>query len=362
MKARRPTFARSGFRRDGRGGRIPSMRPPAIAVCILSAWLVCAPGSRPGTRSVARAEAPATPDANSATSRDAGDPAEADADDPAARRADASSDRDAGDASPPPAFDANRRLANLSAETIPLSPNEKIVLGDVTDRTPGFREAGFYVLLRAVARLEGLSRRQVEALEEPSYLKLMGHPELYRGQPIAMTLDVAYVVRLEPGPGRQFERVPGWPAGRPIWQLGCGHADSNRPVSVFSLADPTELLGEPLPVEGRDDVRVYEPVRRVKVAGVFFKVYRTETADGLHTGLFPALIAWQLIAPEVPAPARGPGVEMLLPLLLVAMVVSYYLIRRRITSASRGQRAGPRYVSRRHDEGAAGPGREDESR
>jgi hypothetical protein len=297
------------------------MRTRTIAVCILSTLLALRLGSPPRAPASVQADAIYQDDANSGDAN--------------AR----------GDANP---RDANRPGAsNLSAETIPLSPNERIVLGDVADRTPGFREAGFYVLLRAVDRLEGLSRRQVEALEEPSYLKMMGHPELYRGQPIAMTLDVAYVARLEPGPGKHFAMVPGWEPDRPIWQLGCGHADSNRPVSVFSLLDPTELLGEPLRVEGREDVRVYEPVRRVTIAGVFFKVYRAPTADGLETGLYPAVIAWQLLAPEVPAPPGGPGLEMLLPLVLVVLVVSYYLLRRRIASVSRGDGSGRRYAPRR---------------
>jgi hypothetical protein len=188
--------------------------------------------------------------------------------------------------------DAN---TNLSAEAVELTDEQRTVLSAVRDRDTNLYHNGFYVLLDKARQLDPLSSEELESLEEPIYAKMMRHPEQYRGQPLQ--LDVYVMTRHKLIAGENLPIRPGVSKGDVIWQLSCYivgkdmNVSRAMPLTLFSVVDPNEALGSPIPSDTGETLGHY---RQARVACLFYKVYKGKDREGkLRT--YPAVVAWQFV-------------------------------------------------------------------
>lgn len=240
---------------------------------------------------------------------------------------------------------------------------EKLIVSDVQDYSTQLDEPALYLMLSKAARLPTLSGKQFDQLDQPSYHNMLNKPRRYRLLPVRITVMAYAVKKLHTGPDGGLSPSPHWPKDKPVWRIDCLHApggDERRkePMRIFSVADPTEILGEPDRTEAGE--LIYAPGRRLDIAGVFYKVYSGSTVEGKR-GNFPVVIAWQYRSG-----AGGLFVEtathpiVVTALAGVALLAGGYLVIRRHISRIRRARSAPREYRPKRDT-AEEPGRQSPS-
>ncbi len=231
---------------------------------------------------------------------------------------------------------AQQAGADSAPAGIDWTPDQQTILADTSDFDGPLDTPAFYVLLEQAGRLAGLADpNALPALDRPAYASLLQRPGRYRAEPIALGVRVIAVQKLAVGAG--LSATPRWPADRPIWELQCGWADADypadSPLRIFSVVDPAPLLGPPSR-SGRDGrsyslgANNYAPAMRLHA--LFFKVVRAEDREGNQRD-FPVAVAWSMEPsaqpPAVPAAGDRPGAWSYLPLVLLAGIGAYALLR-----------------------------------
>jgi hypothetical protein len=219
---------------------------------------------------------------------------------------------------------------------IDWTPDQRTVLADTSDFDSQLDTPAFYVLLEQAGRLAGgYEPNALPAIDRPAYASLLQRPGRYRAEPIALGVRVIAVQKLAVGAG--LSATPRWPADRPIWELQCGWADADypadSPLRIFSVVDPAPLLG-PASRSGRDGRSYYlgadNYAPAMQLHALFFKVVRAEDREGNQRD-FPVAVAWSMERSAKPrtVPAAGdrPGAWSALPLVLLAGIGAYALLR-----------------------------------
>lgn len=250
------------------------------------------------------------------------------------------------------------------AQQITLTEQEATVLEDIQDRTGKFDETALYVMFAVAARAPRLEPIEWHELDSPAYVNLLAEPDRYRATPLHMKVKVYVVRKRQAGAGLGF-RPKLWPKDRPVWEMDCVQTgvphEDDKPLKVFSIVDPNAFVGES---DRTDRYRrgVYKGGRRIRIAALFYKVYRAQEEGSGDMRDYPELIAWQISRTALPLRGVGSGLGGLanfLPLLLliIALAVGFYFTRRRLArlKADRAPAARYRPLRYRSDTQAPGP-------
>jgi hypothetical protein len=254
-----------------------------------------------------------------------------------------------GDAQVPPA------TAGISPEAVELTEAQKALLASVVDGDRELLHPALYVLLARAAEMKALSAAAFERLERPAFAKMLRSPSQYRGQAIQMDLLVFGCAERSPGRGIGFSRH--WPRGRPVWRMSCCNAASKTPAEetlvVFSVNDPRGALGRADRPDADGNALFDSPGRRVRAAGLFYKVYSDRDLGGSERP-FPVVVAWQVERSTFGRQPRpvSPWLAVLL-VALVGMAMGFLFLKRYIRRQNRPPAAADRlaYQSLRGSEG-----------
>ena len=244
-----------------------------------------------------------------------------------------------------PAEPADR--GDLIERKLHFTGAEAEALNAVRDGVHQWNETGLYVLLARVAELPALEPDGFAALDRPAYENLLRRPQRYRAQAMRLTFRVFRVQKMTADNGL-LTHTPFWPKERPVWRMFGTFGqrlDPDRPVAVFSVADPSALLGRP--DETATDEMRYKRGRPVEAACVFYKVYTDREADPPHnTRKYPLALAWQLARP-VPGGSAAADPRVWVPaVLILAGGMLYFFLRRQ---AKRFGRRRAEYRARREE-------------
>ncbi|MCP4376930.1 MAG: hypothetical protein GY794_12225, partial [bacterium] len=192
---------------------------------------------------------------------------------------------------------------NISEAAIELTHRQKIALSAVTDGQD-WREPAFFAML---ARTEELvdpetSSDEHASLEAPAVGNLTTYPNRYRAQKIRLTMRVFVSREYVCGSSEHWGPNRYWPAGKKVWFMAGWHTtegdEKRKPLVVYSLVDPTELLGKPNETNASGEHRYNNPGRLLKLAGVYYKFFRSETLDSTPTVRryenYPLVLAYYL--------------------------------------------------------------------
>ncbi|MFP3937058.1 MAG: hypothetical protein ACLFVW_01860 [Phycisphaerae bacterium] len=221
-------------------------------------------------------------------------------------------------------------------EGLTFSDQQQEVISTVQDHTGELVQPALYLMLRHTASLPELSAEKMADLASPGYGNLLEYPSRYRARPVRRRIYPKVVRKLTPDKGLGRSRY--WPGDRPVWRIdglnATGESAINEPVVVLSVVDPTALLGEPTSVS-EDGRMVYDPNFTVEVAGVFYKVWTTESRGDEHIESkktdYPVLLAWQLKHVSGGASKlAGDTLQALIMFLAVAlMLILFFYMRRK---------------------------------
>ena len=241
------------------------------------------------------------------------------------------------------------RQVKTIAQRVALTEQEKTVLGDLQDGTDKFDETALYVMFAIAARMPKLDVLEWDQLDRPAYVNLLADPDRYRATPLRMRVKVYYVAKLQSGAGLDFSKF--WPKDRPVWEMDCVQSDTpfqkNKPLRIYSVVDPTPQIGQPDEI-GPHNRRKYDRGRDVRIAALFYKIYRTREEGTGRLRDYPEAMAWQMSRTISSIRVGGwdaGKLSQLLPLalLLVVLAAGFYLTRRRLAKLKAEGVAGPRY-------------------
>lgn len=209
------------------------------------------------------------------------------------------------------------------ATAVELTPVEQRVMEAVRDRTDRLEEAAFYVMLGVAKRAPAMDAVEWEHLDTVSYANLLRDPNHYRARPLQMKVRAWRVGKRIAGLTLTANEF--FPKGTAAWQIDAtcaGEARSeDKPLQIYSVADPTPLLGQPDEVK-EEGTRMYKQGPELRAAGLFYKVCRLpEQEKGLLRD-YPVLMAWQFEggAAMAAAPATGGGMSLPKAILYAAVV------------------------------------------
>jgi len=185
--------------------------------------------------------------------------------------------------------------SNLSPAAIELNESEKTAFGAVIDRNSKLDETAFYMLLGRAGKLGKLDKDDFDGLTRPAVENLLASPQLYRAQPMRISLFVFGANKLAPGDGLSYSRY--WPRDKPVWRLNAMMLAPVKkevyPVIVFVLEDPMPLLGKGHKIDISGEHQYKKPGKRLEVAVVFYKIYATQSMSRKQRD-YPVFVAWQL--------------------------------------------------------------------
>jgi len=236
----------------------------------------------------------------------------------------------------PAAMSYAEQLARATA----LTKQERTVLDAVRDRVERLEETGFYVMLGVARRAPRLDETDWEQLDTVAYASLLADPNHYRARPLQMRLLALRVNKLVAG--LSLTPTQFFPKGSEAWEIRGLCANSAyqdlKPVLVYSVADPSPALGQPDEVDNNGQ-RIYKDGREVRLAGLFYKIYRTmdEGTAKRPPQLrdYPVIMAWQVERAGAGATRRGgafPDLGKLGPMFLVIILLGagFILLRLRL--------------------------------
>ncbi len=186
---------------------------------------------------------------------------------------------------------------NISDAAIELTPEQRAILADVPDGNRHGDETGIKMLLRLVDDLPKFTSSDLTTLDEPAWNNLVTYPHRYRGQMIRMQVRVFRVRKLTPP--SEFGH---WRDDRPVYEIGGlnapGMIQPDQPVLLYSVEDPSKVLGKPTRTEG--DRWFYDsPGRGMTVGAVYYRVARGPDQTGASR-LFPWMVVADMQEPLAP--------------------------------------------------------------
>jgi len=243
-------------------------------------------------------------------------------------------------------------LARVDA-ILTLNEIEKQAMLEARANPGVLAETAFGLMLVKVASLPELGDKEFNLLDRPAVANLLRTPERYSGAPMAMKIAIYEVRKCMPDDGDISLTAP-WPRSKPLWWItgrtSWPASEDLEPLIVFSMVDPTPLLGEPDPTVGPNGSRKYPHWPIAELAGVFYKVRRTREKKSGALRDYPVVMAWQFRKDSLRSIIGQSAVDprLLIPLLLVLALTFVFIFVRKRTRAARAIR-GPRYQPRRHE-------------
>ena len=245
---------------------------------------------------------------------------------------------------PPPPPDALDQIEAI----LTLTEREALAMIEARANPTQLEEAALGVMLGKVARLPRLSEDDFERLDRPTIRSLTRSGHRYQGAPVRLKVAVYQVQRWTAG--KDLTASKSWPAGRPVWRMNCTSALPNRPrrdqhpLILFSMVDPTQLLG--LPDKDADPAAeiLYPHGPKIEVAGVFYKIRRVREKRSGRPRDYPMVLAWQIQPTHewVKDTLANPMIIVLLVVILV-MAVAFVFVSRRIRRGPQATGKGPKY-------------------
>ena len=254
---------------------------------------------------------------------------------------------------------------NISQAAIDLTDREKIALSVVRDGPQPDEAALRMMLARAKSFADDRASAEAEfaSLESPAFGHLSDYPRRYRAQKVRLTVE-AMICRKVVSGAPDWSAQPDWPKGNVVWRIE-GYALSRdrkkrEPMIVFSVVDPTRMLGEPMRIDS-NGWGVHGNVSRrgpiLQLSAISYKTVRLQERDS-GPGVpiwrdYPVVLAYYLARSEKPPAAPMARFLTMLVLLLAALVFGFIMLKRRVgrirnLQAARIGRGG--YQSLRHTE------------
>jgi hypothetical protein len=214
-----------------------------------------------------------------------------------------------------------------------LSPTDRDALFASQARPDAGFDTAIYRLLNIATQLPQLPAADFDRLYRPDYETLLTTPDPYVGRPIRVDMYVYSVRRLVSG--EDITPDVNWPVGTPLWQIrGYDvHGVNQQSFMIYSVTDPTDLLGPPVRVE--EGVRnIYRPEHSLlSFACVFVKIFNTfeagvsddpdEQATQERTYRdYPLVIAWQAVDPTAEETVAGPNWRVFITSALIALLAA----------------------------------------
>lgn len=227
---------------------------------------------------------------------------------------------------------------NISEAAIELTYRQKMALSAVRDGQH-WNETAFHIMLGRTEELidPDAAAGEYMSLESPAIGHLTDYPNRYRAQKIRATMWV-YKSREYVSGSKDWDARAVWPKGKKVWYMSGLRVSEDgakaEDLVVYSLVDPTELLGKP---SGRDTSGEHfygDRGRAVQLAAVYYKTFRQESLNSSPTNRkyrdYPLVIAYYLKpARRAEGPkAPGSGLVTTLFIALLFLVVVLYLVRR----------------------------------
>jgi|GEM_PF-1568792 len=244
---------------------------------------------------------------------------------------------------------------NISEAAIELTHRQKVALSAVRDGQD-WRETAFYMML---ARTEELidpetAAREYSSLESPAFGHLTDYPRRYRAQKIRSLMWVVKSRQYVSG-SKEWDAHPDWPKGKKLWYMAGVRVfeDRTKPKTrirlenlvVYSLVDPTKLLGQPAGIDSDGEYFYGDRGKAVELAAVYYKTFRQEAdsssaADRRYRD-YPLVLAYYLKPAERAGGPESPIrnlIKIIIGAIIVLLVVLYMVRRqaRRVRSAPIG--------------------------
>lgn len=232
---------------------------------------------------------------------------------------------------------------NISEAAIELTYRQKVALSAVRDG-PHWRETAFYLMLARTAELTDpkAAAKEYASLESPAVGYLVDHPNRYRAQKIRATMWVRRSREMVSG-SKEWDASPDWPSGKKVWYMAGLHVSEDGSKAddlvVFSVVDPTEILGQPSGMTTDKEHFYSGSGRAVELAAVYYKTYRQEMLASSPTNRqfrdYPLVLAYYL----KPAGNTGSstsstgGIVGTLFVVLLVLAALLFMVRRQVRRA-----------------------------
>ncbi|MBL7222149.1 MAG: hypothetical protein ISS69_18715 [Phycisphaerae bacterium] len=227
---------------------------------------------------------------------------------------------------------------NISEAAIELTHRQKAALSAVRDGQD-WRETAFFMMLARTAELVDpeASAKEYSSLESPAVGHLTDYPNRYRAQKIRVTMTVFKSRELVSG-SKYWDARPDWPRGAKVWYMAGWHVseDSTKAedLVVYSVVDPTKLLGEPSGTTTSGEQFYSDRGRSLELAGVYYKTFRQETIRSNQSDRqvrdYPLVLAYYLKPAKTAAAPTSPtgGLSNTVIVALVLLVIALFIVRR----------------------------------
>ena len=236
---------------------------------------------------------------------------------------------------------------NISDVAIKLNYRQKVALSGVRDGA-NLYESAFYIMLARTEELADPEKaaKEYSKLEAPAFGHLTDHPNRYRAQKIRAVMRVHASRELVSG-SKDWDQHPDWPKGKKVWYLagyqlfanGANANPSREVLLVYSLVDPTELLGEPVEtLPNGEQSYGKNSGKHIEIAGVFYKTYKQETVDSTPAERiyrdYPVVLAYYLKGTnKPPVSSTTSGSSTILVVIGVVMLGLLVMVRRQAKQA-----------------------------
>ncbi|MCP4378378.1 MAG: hypothetical protein GY794_19655 [bacterium] len=254
---------------------------------------------------------------------------------------------------------------NISEAAIELTHRQKIALSAVVDG-PSWNEPPFFIMLARTAELVDpkTAAKEYPSLESPAVGYLTDFPNRYRAQKVRVIMRVYESRELVSG-SKLWDPRPDWPKGSKVWYLAGWHIsqDSSKgeDLVVYSLVDPTKLLGKPSGTTTTGEQFYGGTGRSLELAGVYYKTFRQEALRSSQFDRqfrdYPLILAYYLKATKNAGNEKSQGSALINVLIigLIVLAVGLYLARRlakqaRFAPLSAGQAGNVQYTPLRNIE------------
>ncbi|MDP6044606.1 MAG: hypothetical protein QGH94_03220 [Phycisphaerae bacterium] len=230
---------------------------------------------------------------------------------------------------------------NISVAAIELTHRQKAALSAVTDGEH-WNEPAFYIMLARVKELldPETAAKEYSSLESPAVGHMTDHPSRYRAQKIRAVMWV-YKSRMIVSGSEDWEARPDWPRGQKVWYMAGFHvsqdAKKGEDLVVYSLVDPTEILGNPSGTNKSGEQFYADRGRPVELAAVYYKTFKQESKGSGQSGRqirdYPLVLAYYLKSTKaVQAPSSSDAIKNTVIGVVAVLLLLLFIVRRKAKS------------------------------
>jgi len=258
---------------------------------------------------------------------------------------------------------APRRTDNISVAAVELNDRQLAALSAVRDGQD-WNEPAFHIMIAKVDEFTDpkAAAKEYATLESPAVGNLTDFPTRYRAQKIRLAMWVHRSKLLESG-SSDWDARPDWPKGRKLWRMDGYHFSPGgkkiEDLVVYSLIDPTELLGKPSRIDKRTGDLLYVERRAVEMAAVYYKTFKRMAKGDKkippHIRDYPLVMAYFLKPAKDPGAGSSNLMRNVIVLVVAVMMGLLFMIRRQVkgvrsTPIGQGGAGGVKYTPLRNVE------------